>query len=159
DPARAKEMTFEFSEYLRSNMESLTEEGLIHFKQELKHIEAYLNLEKAIYGKGLNVVYNIEVSDFKLPVLTLQPIVENAVKHGIGRREGGGTVTVSAIETDSTYVLTVTDDGLGFKKTENKHKSVGITNVTNRLSAMCGGSLTIESDPGAGSAVTITIPK
>jgi len=159
DPARAKEMTFEFSEYLRSNMESLTEKELISFEQELKHIEVYLSLEKAIYGKGLNVVYNIEVSDFKLPVLTLQPIVENAVKHGIGKREGGGTVSVSAIQTDKAYVLNVSDDGLGFVVKENERTSVGIANVTNRLSVMCGGSLEIKSEPQVGSTVTITIPK
>jgi len=159
DPARAKEMTFEFSEYLRSNMESLSENDLIPFKQELKHIEAYLKLERAIYGNGLNVKYDIKTSDFELPVLTLQPIVENAVKHGIGRREGGGTVTVSTNEIDNAYVLTVTDDGLGFEIDAKNRTSIGITNVTDRLFAMCNGSLVIESEPGVGSTVTITIPK
>ena len=159
NPAQAKEVTFWFSNYLRGNMESLTEKELIPFEQELKHSQCYLDVEKAIYGTGLHVIYAIEVSDFKLPVLTLQPIIENAVKHGIGRREGGGTVTVSTKETNAAYVLTVTDDGLGFDPGEHKRTGVGITNVTNRLSAMCGGSLTVESELGAGSTVTITIPK
>jgi LytS/YehU family sensor histidine kinase len=169
DPGMAKEMTLEFSQYLRGNMDSLTENDLIPFKQELKHTKIYISIEKAIYGKGLNVIYNIEVSDFELPPLTLQPIVENAVKHGIGRREGGGTVTISTRETDTDFELIVTDDGLGFEsinpymgsgvKGENKQISIGVANVKNRLSAMCGGSLVIESELGVGSTVIIKIPK
>ena len=159
DSEIAKKMTLEFSQYLRGNLDSLSESDLIPFEQELKHIEAYLNLEKAIYGKGLNVIYDIQNSDFKLPVLTLQPIIENAVKHGIGRREGGGTVMVSAKETDKAFIMIVTDNGLGFEAVENGHKCIGIKNVTYRLSVMCGGTLAIESNPGLGSTVTITLPK
>jgi len=122
-----------------------------------------LDLEKAIYGKALMVVFNIESTDFKLPTLTVQPIVENAVKHGIGRREGGGTVTVSVRETETAHLIVVADDGPGFDfldylMTNEWRKCVGIENVRRRLADMCGGSLEIESVQGVGTTATIRIP-
>jgi len=164
DPVEARKATINFAQYLRGNMESLTEKGLIPVEKELKHIEAYLDLEKAIYGTALMVVFNIESTDFKLPTLTVQPIVENAVKHGIGRREGGGTVTVSVRETEAAHLIVVADDGPGFDfieyvRTNDLLKCVGIENVRRRLAAMCGGSLDIESAPGRGTVAAISIPK
>jgi len=95
DPKAAEKAVMEFSHYLRCNMDSLTEKSLIPFEQERMHIEAYLNLEKAVYEKKLNIVYDIQTSCFLIPPLTVQPIVENAVKHGVCRRLGGGTVSIS----------------------------------------------------------------
>jgi len=163
DPAEAKKATINFAQYLRGNMESLTERGLIPVEKELTHIEAYLELEKAIYGKALMVVFKIESMDFELPTLTVQPIVENAVKHGIGRREGGGTLTVSVGKTETAHLIVVADDGPGFDfieyiRTNDLLKCVGIENVRRRLAAMCGGSLEFESDPGVGTTATIRIP-
>jgi len=163
DPVEARKATINFAHYLRGNMESLTEKGLMPVEKELKHIEAYLDLEKAIYGTALMVVFNIESTDFELPTLSVQPIVENAVKHGIGRREGGGTVTVSVREAEDAHIITVADDGPGFDfieyaRTNDLLKCVGIENVRRRLAAMCGGSLDIESATGAGTTVTIRIP-
>ena len=163
DPLEARNATINFAHYLRGNMESLTEKVLIPVEKELKHIEAYLDLEKAIYGKALMVVFNIESTDFKLPTLTVQPIVENAVKHGIGRREGGGTVTVSVRETETAHLIVVADDGPGFDfldylMTNEWRKCVGIENVRRRLADMCGGSLEIESVQGVGTTATIRIP-
>jgi sensor histidine kinase YesM len=92
----------------------------------------------------------------------MQPIVENAIKHGIGKKEGGGTVTISTKETDRSYMIIVTDDGAGFeqKKTnDDGQQHIGINNVRLRLSAQCGGSLKIESKPGEGTTAKIIIPK
>jgi sensor histidine kinase YesM len=162
DPAQAKKATIEFSAYLRGNMDSLEETKPISFEKELKHIEGFLNLEKAMYGEALNVIYDIKTKDFFLPALTVQSIVENAVKHGIGKREGGGTVRICTSETDNEFLAVVSDDGVGFeyeKRALDGLLCAGINNVRLRLSAQCGGSLEIESKPGEGTSATILIPK
>jgi hypothetical protein len=162
DPAQAKKATIEFSAYLRGNMDSLEETKPISFEKELKHIEGFLNLEKAMYGEALNEIYDIKTKDFFLPALTAQSIVENAIKHGIGKREGGGTVKVCTNETDNEFLVIVSDDGAGFDCERAAHDGSlcsGINNVRLRLHAQCGGSLKIESKPGMGTTATIIIPK
>jgi hypothetical protein len=162
DPAKAKKATINFSNYLRANMNLLERTEPIPFENELNHTMSFLNLENAMYGDALNVIYNIQTKYFKLPALTVQPIAENAIKHGIGKKEGGGTVTISTKETEDNYLVIITDDGVGFeqgKTDDNGEKHIGINNVRLRLSAQCGGSLKIESKPGAGTIATIIIPK
>ena len=162
DPDEAKKVTINFSNYLRANMNLLDSVTPIPFENELNHTIGFMNLEKAMYGEALNVVYDIQTIDFKLPALTVQPIVENAIKHGIGKKEGGGTVKISAIETESYYFVVVSDDGVGFdyeKATNDGEQHIGINNVRLRLLAQCGGSLEIKGKPGAGTTVTIIIPK
>jgi len=162
DPAKAKKATISFSNYLRGNMNLLESAEPIPFENELNHTISFLNLEKAMFGEALHVLYDIQTKNFKLPALTMQPIVENAVKHGIGKKEGGGTVTISTKETDGGYLVIITDDGNGFdpeKNDGNGETHIGINNVRLRLSAQCGGSLEIESTPGAGTIAVILIPK
>jgi len=162
DPAQAKRATINFSNYLRANMNLLERTEPIPFENELNHTIGFLNLEKAMYGEALNVIYDIQTKNFKLPALTVQPIVENAVKHGIGKKEGGGIVAISTKETENNYLVIITDDGAGFEngKTANDgQQHIGINNVRLRLSAQCGGSLEIEGKPGAGTTATIIIPK
>jgi len=126
-----------------------------------------LNLEQAMYGEALKVIYDIQTKHFKLPALTMQPIVENAIKHGIGKKEGGGTVTISTKETDISYMIIVTDDGVGFEQDKinngiypnDRQQHIGINNVRLRLSAQCLGSLEIESRTGEGTTAKIIIPK
>jgi len=115
-----------------------------------------------MYGEALNIVYDITAKDFFLPALTIQSIVENAVKHGIGKREGGGTVSISTSETDYEFLAVVSDNGAGFEYAKLAHDGnlrAGINNVRLRLSAQCGGSLEIVSMPDVGTTVTIIIPK
>lgn len=98
--------------------------------------------------------------DFSIPALTIQPIVENAVKHGILRREEGGTVRVKIYETDSSYFITVKDNGVGFDVTElERENHIGLRNIKSRLAAMCSGILHIESIVGVGTKITVEIPK
>jgi len=97
-----------------------------------------------------------------LPPITLQPIVENAVKHGVGQKEGGGTIAVSVCQTDEDYLITVSDNGVGFdsntpRQADREH--IGIDNVRSRLDEQCGGMLEISSIPGKGTTATIKIPK
>jgi hypothetical protein len=162
DPAEAKKATINFSNYLRANMNLLERTEPIPFENELNHTIGFLNLEKAMYGEALNVIYDIQTKNFKVPALTMQPIVENAVKHGIGKKEGGGTVTISTKETENGYQVIITDDGAGFdieKNGDDGQQHIGINNVRLRLSAQCGGSLEIKSKPGAGTTASIIIPK
>ena len=162
DPAKAKKATISFSDYLRGNMSLLESAEPIPFQNELNHTISFLNLESAMYGEALKVIYDIKPIYFKLPALTVQPIAENAIKHGIGKKEGGGTVTISTKETEDNYLVIITDDGVGFdfeKTDDNGEPHIGINNVRLRLSAQCGGSLEIGSKPGAGTIATIIIPK
>jgi hypothetical protein len=162
DSAKAKKATISFSNYLRGNMNLLERTEPIPFQNELNHTICFLNLENAMYGEALNVIYDIQAQYFRLPALTMQPIVENAVKHGIGKKEGGGTVTISTKETEDNYLVIITDDGVGFeqeKTCDDGQQHIGINNVRLRLSAQCGGSLEIESKPGAGTTATIIIPQ
>ena len=162
NPMRARFMVNSFSEYLRNNLSSLEESGLISFETELAHINTYLDIEKVRFEDTLEIEYDIKCIDFSLPVLTVQPIVENAVKHGTSKKRGGGRVKISTEEDGEGYIITVSDTGCGFDpgvpKDDGK-RHVGIENVRQRLANMCSGSLIIESKVGEGPVATIRIPK
>ena len=103
--------------------------------------------------------------NFYLPVLTLQPIVENAVKHGVGNKKGGGTIKISTYSDGDNIVLVVKDDGIGFEynkselENDDKKSHIGISSVTERIEIMVGGTVNIKSEANVGTTVTITIPK
>ena len=166
DPETASEAVGEFSNYLRGNLDSLSIKSAIPFEKELRHVETYLSLEKKRFGEKLSVVYDIGARNFYIPALTLQPIVENAVRHGVTKRESGGSVTISTREAGNSAIITVTDDGVGFDSNSNLMKDerkservhVGIENVRSRLISMCGGTLSVQSKPDAGTTAVMTIP-
>ena len=162
DPEAAGETIDEFSAYLRGNLESLVINKPIAFERELRHVELYLLLEKKRFSDKLNIIFDIGVRNFFIPVLTLQPVVENAVRHGVTKREEGGTVTIRTEETDDDVVITVIDDGIGFNSISHERDErihIGLANVRKRLYAMCGGNLHIHSEPGIGTTVKIILPK
>ena len=157
-PKQAKYLTIDFSKYLRKNIDSLNSEVVIPFDQEMEHVECYLKIEKARFRERLNVIYSINCKDFGIPPLTVQPLVENAVKHGITKKASGGTIKISTFEEDTNYVVEIIDDGVGFD-TENTKNRVGIENVKSRVTTMCKGNITIKSTLGIGTRATIEIPK
>ena len=162
DPRAAKHATVEFAQYLRGNVNSLSEEGVIPFEKELEHTRLYLDLEQIRFEDALKVEYDIACSDFPIPTLTLEPIVENAVRHGVrGNANGRGTVTLAARDCGDHYEVRVTDDGPGFDPDalSGDMSHVGLRNVRERLKTVCGGSLTIESAARRGTTVTIRLPK
>ena len=162
NPMRARFMVNSFAEYLRNNLSSLDDPGLISFETELAHVNTYLDIERMRFEDTLEIEYDIKCIDFSLPVLTVQPIVENAVKHGTSKKRGGGKVIISTDETEKSYIIKVADTGCGFDPSQPKDdgkQHVGIENVKQRLSNMCEGTLLIESMIGEGTTVTITIPK
>lgn len=144
-------------------MNSIKDEHPIPFETELSHLKTYLSLEKMRFGDDLNIVYDIGVTDFTIPSLTVQPLVENAVKHGVGMKEDGGTVTISTKEYDDRYGVVVYDDGVGFDTTkpnpDTSSTHLGIENIKERISTMCNGDVTIESEAGKGTVSTIKIFK
>lgn len=162
DPTQAKQLTLEFSQYLRRNLTTLTCEDLIPLSQEMNHVECYLKIEKARFQERVNVLYSIHCEDFYVPPLTVQPIVENAVRHGITRKAEGGTVRIAAYSAPKHYVIEVRDDGVGFDTRSNPNdnrKHVGLENVSGRIRRMCHGRLVVRSVIGVGTRVTIVIPK
>ena len=162
DPPTAQKAVGYFSKYLRRNMASLSERKPIPFEEELRHVESYLNLEKLRYGDKLQVIYDVVSTDFAIPALTVQPLVENAVKHGIGKKKSGGVITIMTRETPEAHVITVTDTGVGFdpeKPKQDGQHHLGLKSVRDRLTTMSGGRLEVASVPGQGTTVTISIPK
>ena len=162
NPKQAKAAIADFADYLRGNLSSLKTENLISFGTELEHIEKYLRLEKLRFEDELEVVYDIRARDFMLPALCVQPLVENAVKHGVGQKIGGGTVTIHTTETENEYIICVTDDGVGFTEGEYADDGgthVGIENIKKRLDMMINARLEMESKKGIGTKACILIPK
>ena len=115
NPEKADKALLKFERYLRGNMDSLTREGLIPFRTELEHTRTYLELEQLRFPDELHIVYDLQCTEFSLPPLTLQPLAENAVRHGVREKTSGeGTVTIAAREYGDRYEISVTDDGNGF---------------------------------------------
>ena len=160
DTALAQKTIQNFSTYLRTNMDSIGTKAPIPFEKELNHTNIYLEIEKLRFSDILNVKYDIEVTDFKIPALTLQPIVENAVRYGIRSREDGGTITISTKRVDDRVYLIVHDDGMGFDVNERKNDGrshLGIENTRRRLKQMMNADLIIDSQIGKGTTVTFIL--
>ena len=162
DPDKAQKALDNFTEYLRHNLSSLTETSLIHFEDELKHIKVYLSLEELRFNDRIKINYDIRSSEFMVPPLSIQPLVENAVKHGILKKVEGGTLTIKTYSKDNANIVEIIDDGVGFDMTKIDFKSnrhFGIENIRNRLKIMCNGKLEIISKPGKGAKSIITFYK
>ncbi len=156
-----RQAIYDFSAFLRSNFESLTESGMIPFEKEMDHVDLYLNLSRVSVSKKFDVVKDFKVTDFSLPALSLQPLVENAVQYGIGMSSEGEKITIQSFEEKGYIVIRVTDNGHGRSadlQTQKKHKSVGTKNVAERLRLLCNGRLEIENGFGETKA-SIYIPK
>lgn len=162
DPEKARDALDNFTEYLRHNLSSLTETKLIPFDDELKHIQSYVALEKMRFGERVNIEYDIQTTNFRVPPLSIQPIVENSIKHGILKKLEGGNLVLRAYEKADAYMVEIIDDGIGFNKesidfSENKH--IGLSNIKFRVEKTCGGEVTIHSEPEKGTHTTVMIPK
>lgn len=163
DPAEAEQAVAKFSRYLRGNMNALSQEKTIPFEQELSHTKLYLELEQLRYEDALQVRFDLGPMAFSLPPLTLQPLVENAVRHGVRKNpDGRGTVTVSTREFEDRFEIAVTDDGPGYRldaPSSDEGAHIGISNVRKRLGMTVGGRLDLATAPGGGTVATIVLPK
>ena len=163
-PKLAKSLTIDFSRYLRQNLDNVMNEETIPFDKELEHVECYLKIEKARFREKLNVIYSIQCKDFCIPPLTIQPLVENAVKHGITQKPSGGTVRIVTYAGPKSYFVEIIDDGAGFdtdalQKAQDDRRHIGLENVENRVKRMCNGSISVKSAKNIGTRVVIEIPR
>ena len=144
-------------------MDSLKQTAPVPFETELEHLKKYLYIEKLRFDDLLRVEYDIQATNFELPLLSIQPLVENAVKHGVGMKEDGGTVKISTRETDAAFEVIVEDDGVGFDTEAPQHDDgrshVGMENTKKRLHDMCGGKVMITSEIGKGTTAKVILPK
>ena len=163
DPNRAADTAERFGTYLRQNLDSLDQSELIPFEKEMEHTRVYVDIEQ-IRFPSIDVEYDIketDVSALDIPPLTIQPLVENAIRHGVRSKEHG-VVRVSAYREEDNYVIIVEDNGKGFDPQILSHQDsehIGIRNVTERIKSLCDGSVKVESKPDEGTCVTITIPE
>ena len=159
DPEKAFSVTDTFGKYLRQNLNSLGQSGLIPIQKEIEHARLYSEIEMVRFP-NVHVEYDVSDNDFEVPALLVQPLVENAIRHGIRIREKG-LVTVSTRKTPEHHIIVVKDNGKGFDTNllagmDGTH--VGLRNVQERVEKMCGGTMTIISRIDSGTTITIRIP-
>ena len=147
---------------LRSTLSN--HESLVELDYELELVRAYITIQKIRFEDRLDFLSLVDddLHHILMPPLTIQPLIENAIRYGITQKEGGGTITISSAETGSGYLVKVSDDGVGFdpERVNNDDRShVGIENTRKRLETLCGGSLSVISAVGGGTVVEIFIPK
>ena len=159
NPDLAQQVTLDFTTYLRKNFTAIASEDLIPFSEELEHTRAYLAVEQAQFDDMLVVDYDITVTGFRLPPLTLQPIVENAVKHGMDQDSEPLHVFIKTDRTGTDSVISVENTGADFDPRDDSEPHIALNNIRQRLEMMCGGSMTIKPRAGSGTVVTVTIPE
>jgi two-component system, LytTR family, sensor kinase len=169
DPERARELLTEFADFTRYSFRRHGD--FTTLAEELRSIERYLMLEKARFADRLQVTVRVapEVLPVKVPFLSIQPLVENAVRHGIERKDGPGTITLLAEDAQSEARITIEDDGVGVEPERIRRAlggdgstvSIGLGNVDERLRAVFGDEygLVVETAVGAGTKVTVRVPK
>ncbi len=158
NPKLARQLIMDFTTYLRKNFTAIASATPIPFSSELEHTRAYLAVEQAQYEDSLFVDYDTPHTCFRVPPLTLQPIVENAVKHGRDPYAGPFYISIRTQKTDSGSKIIVADNGRGFNTTDDSEPHTALQNIQQRLEIMCGGNLTITPNDGGGTVVTVIIP-
>ena len=160
DPPKAGELVHNFAKYLRGNFGELDNPKPILMSQEMEHVHHYISIENVRFP-DMTFSFEMNSDDFHIPALTVQPIVENAIKHGLMKLQKGGTIHVVTYETDTEYCISVEDDGVGFDTSAllDDRKHVGLRNIRERLKVMVNGTLEIESTVGVGTKVVVKIPK
>ena len=158
-PETAAQIIDKFSRYLRQNLDTLNQPELIPFSQELEHVKIYAEIEMLMFPY-IHINYDIDDDGFMLPPLTVQPLVENAIRHGVRAREVG-QIDITVRRGEGGHTIVIADNGLGFDpgaidNADGRH--IGIRNVTERLAKQCGGALSVNSQPGKGTVVTVFIP-
>ncbi|MCC9175985.1 sensor histidine kinase [Arthrobacter sp. zg-Y179] len=169
DPARARELVVEFADFTRYSFRR--HGNFTTIAQELESVDRYLLLERARFGERLKVALQIapEVLGTVIPFLSLQPLVENSVRHGLETKDGQGRITIAAVDAGADAVITIEDNGVGMDPeylrsvlaghADGDH--VGLRNVDVRLRQVYGDShgLVIDTAPGAGTLITMRVPK
>ena len=160
DPPKAGVLVHNFAKYLRGNFGELDNPKPILMSQEMEHVHHYVSIENVRFP-DMTFTFEMNSENFLIPALTVQPLVENAIKHGLMKLPRGGTIHVVSYETETDYCISVVDDGVGFDTNAliDERKHVGLHNIRERLKVMVNGKLEIESTVGVGTKVLVTIPK
>ena len=160
DPKKAGELVHDFAKYLRGNFGELDNPKPIVMSQEMDHVHHYVSIENVRFP-DMSFTFEMNSDDFHIPALTIQPIVENAIKHGLMKLKKGGTIHVVSYETETDYCVLVEDDGVGFDTNAevDGRKHLGLRNIRERLKVMVNGTMEIESTVGVGTKVLVKIPK
>jgi sensor histidine kinase YesM len=168
EPHKAEELTLDLSQYLRSSFDFKQLDSLTTIENELELVTAYINIEKARFGARLYVEYDVDANlDIRIPPLILQPLVENAIRHGLMSNLRGGTVKISVKkEADAVVSFAVEDNGCGMSEKKREEilkpdvnkKGIGLWNISQRIKLLYGKSIRIESAEGVGTKVFFDIP-
>ena len=158
DPQKARQVTRDFSTYLQDNFTAIAQEDTIPFTKELEHTKAYLAVEMARFEGQLFVEFDTPVTYFRIPPLTLQPIVENSVKHGIDPELEPLYVTVATEDAGNGVRIIIEDTGPGYAPQEKHESQIALDNIRDRLNVLCGGTLDIAPREAGGTKVTIFVP-
>ena len=160
DPKKAGELVHDFAKYLRGNFGELDNPKPILMSQEMDHVHHYVSIENVRFP-DMSFTFEMNSDDFHIPALTIQPIVENAIKHGLMKLKKGGMIHVVSYETETDYCVLVEDDGVGFDTNAevDGRKHLGLRNIRERLKVMVNGTMEIESTVGVGTKVLVKIPK
>ena len=158
DTDKAQKITLDFSTYLRKNFTALATDGAVPFTEELEHTRAYLAVEQTRFEDNLFVEFDTPHTRFRIPPLTLQPIVENAIKHGLDPELSPLHIAVKTRQTKNGSEITVADTGPGFRDGDSDSPHIALANIKERLQMMCKGTLKIDSTEDKGTTVTIFVP-
>lgn len=158
DADKAQQVTLDFTSYLRKNFTAIASEELVPFKDELEHARAYLAVEQAQHEDMLYVDYDTLYTDFSVPSLTLQPLVENAVKHSLDPDGDPLHIYVRTQQTDKASAIIVENNGLDYQPSNDNEPHIALANIRQRLRMMCKGELTIATREGGGTIVKVIIP-
>lgn len=162
DGAQAAKTTGDFARYLRVNMTSMDQVHPIPVQEEMQHTQTYVNIEKVRFPH-LDVQFDLRDTDFSVPILTVQPLVENAIVHGV-RGMKNGRVVIRTRLTGEGHMIEILDNGKGMPTKEEQekildhHHGVALKNIQYRVSTMCSGTVEIESTPGQGTTVRLLFP-
>ena len=158
DTEKAQKITLDFTTYLRKNFTAFAKDETVPFTEELEHTRAYLAVEQTRFEDNLFVDFDTPFTRFRIPPLTLQPIVENAVRHGLDPELSPLHITIKTRKTENGCELTIEDTGPGFGVNDNNEPHVALANIKERLEMMCKGTLKIDSTEDKGTTVTIFVP-
>ncbi len=167
DPKKAQMVVDDFTTYLRGNFNAIAQQKLITFEEELQHTKAYLAVVKARFEELLFVEYDIQNTAFRLPPLSLEPIVENAVKHALDPDSAPLHIWIHTYKEGADNVIVVENDGIDFPMDEivdfspvpdDNQPHIGLRNVQLRLATLCNGTIDIKTREGGGTVVTMKIP-
>ena len=159
DTKKAQQVILDFTVYLRKNYTAMLKDDMIPFTEELEHTKAYISVEQVRFENQLSVEFDTPHTIFRLPPLTLQPIVENAVKHGIDPERKPLHISIHTRKTVNGSRITIEDNGPGYKQTDSNEPHIALANIRERVDLMCGGSLSISPRGGGGTVITVLIPE